>query len=103
MKAAVCYEFGKPFVIEELSLRPPRKRRGAGEGGGYGHLPQRHPRHEGRLRRYGPLRGRTRDGRPCGRGGRRRHVGQTRRRRDREPTGSLRQVLLLHHGQALLL
>ena len=24
MKAAVCYEFGKPLVIEELSLRPPR-------------------------------------------------------------------------------
>ena len=24
MKAAVCYEFGKPLVIEELSLRAPR-------------------------------------------------------------------------------
>jgi Zn-dependent alcohol dehydrogenase len=24
MKAAVCYEFGKPLVIEDLSMRPPR-------------------------------------------------------------------------------
>ena len=24
MRAAVCYEFGKPLVIEELALRPPR-------------------------------------------------------------------------------
>lgn len=25
MKAAVCYEFGRPLVIEELSMRPPRR------------------------------------------------------------------------------
>jgi S-(hydroxymethyl)glutathione dehydrogenase/alcohol dehydrogenase len=25
MKAAVCYEFGKPLVMEELSIRPPRR------------------------------------------------------------------------------
>ena len=24
MKAAVCYEFGKPLVVEELTLRAPR-------------------------------------------------------------------------------
>ena len=25
MKAAVCYEFGKPLVIEEIDLDPPQK------------------------------------------------------------------------------
>jgi S-(hydroxymethyl)glutathione dehydrogenase/alcohol dehydrogenase len=25
MKAAVCYEFGKPLVVEEIDIRPPRK------------------------------------------------------------------------------
>jgi len=25
MKAAVCYEFGKPLIIEELSIRPPHR------------------------------------------------------------------------------
>ena len=25
MKAAVCYEFGKPLAIEEVNLEPPRK------------------------------------------------------------------------------
>ena len=24
MKAAVCYEFNKPLVIEELTMRPPK-------------------------------------------------------------------------------
>ena len=25
MKAAVCYEFGKPLVIEELEIDPPKQ------------------------------------------------------------------------------
>lgn len=25
MKAAVCYEFGKPLVVEEVNLDPPQK------------------------------------------------------------------------------
>jgi Zn-dependent alcohol dehydrogenase len=25
MKAAVCYEFGKPLVIEEIDILPPQK------------------------------------------------------------------------------
>ena len=25
MKAAVCYEFGKPLVVEEIEIDPPKK------------------------------------------------------------------------------
>ena len=48
MKAAVCYEFGKPLVIEELTMRAPDARRGEGQGRRHGHLSQRPPRHAGR-------------------------------------------------------
>jgi len=25
MKAAICYEFGKPLIVEEIDIDPPRK------------------------------------------------------------------------------
>ncbi len=38
MKAAVCYEFGKPLVIEDLGLRGASPGRSPGEGRGDRHL-----------------------------------------------------------------
>ena len=41
MKAAVCYEFGKPLTIEELELDPPKKGEVKVRLGRDSNLPQR--------------------------------------------------------------
>ena len=40
MKAAICYEFGKPLVIEEINIDPPKIGEVKGSGGRLRHLPQ---------------------------------------------------------------
>ncbi|MEZ4560765.1 MAG: hypothetical protein R3A10_19455 [Caldilineaceae bacterium] len=59
MKAAVCYEFGKPLVIEDVTLDPPQAGEVKVKIARLRHLSQRRPRSARRLGRQ-----RTGDRRP---------------------------------------